>query len=448
MSTSGAPLMICLQSAALSLAAASGGHATALAQAGDGAGASRMVGSTTAQASVDLFTRNRNISVRQRPRPDYEALGIRAGAFLVYPKVEVAQAFNDNIYAVATGETSDTILHFRPEVTVESNWSQHFVSLYGRGAINRHRHARKEDRDEFGVGGVSRLDVSRMSNLGLGAEFSRGFEPRTSPSAPVGSVRPIVFDTTSVFAVGAFTSGRIKLSSRIDLRRLDYANGIDPSGRTIAQDQRDRDVGSLLGRVDFATSPDAAVFVQIAGNRRDYDRGGSAANPARDSQGVEVLAGADFEVSVLVRGEVAVGYIRQDFDNPLYADAQRSGGRARIEYFASPLTTVTLGAGRTLEDAVTQGAGGYVSSSASITLDHELLRNLILSGRLTYASDRYEGIDRRDARLSASLGATYLVNRRLGLNASLWTQKIASDGLDRDQDFTINRLSLALVTQF
>lgn len=448
MPISAGAVMRYLPVAAVMLGGGGPAQAAVFPQAHDGGGGLNRVGLAAADASVDFFSRNRNVSVRQRPRPDYEASGIRAGTFLVYPKVEVSSEFDDNIYAVASDETSDLILHLRPELAVESNWSQHFATLYARGAINRHRDFGTEDRDEFGLGGLSRLDVSRWSSLSLGAELNRSFEARTSPNAPSTSVRPITLDTRTAFAAGAVTSGRVKLTSRVDVRRLDYGDGRDGVGRVIAQDQRDRDVVSLLGRVDLAASPDAAVFVQVTGNRRDYDRPGTLANPARDSQGAEVLAGAGFELSALVRGELAVGYLRQDFENPVYADAARFGGRAQIEYFLSPLTTVTLGAGRTLEDAATLGAGGYVASSGSITVDHELLRNLILNGRLTVASDRYAGIDRRDGRRAASLGATYLVDRRLGLSAAISSLKISSDGAERDQDFKVNRLALSLVTQF
>ena len=131
-----------------------------------------------------------------------------------------------------------------------------------------------------------------------------------------------------------------------------------------------------------------------------------------------------------------------------YDDAARFGGRAQLDYFLSPLTTLTLGAGRTVEDAATPGAGGYVASSASLTVDHELLRNLILTGRLTYSEDEYQGLDRNDRRLQARVGATYLMNRNLGVSLVAATLKTSSDGLDRDQDFTVNRLTLSLVTQF
>lgn len=405
-------------------------------------------GAGSADAAADLFTHSRNISVRQRPRPDYEADGVRIGSFLIYPKVEASVEFNDNIYATGAGEISDTILHLRPELAIETDRSRSFATLFASGSFSRHGDAESEDRHDYQIGVLARADVTSRSNLGLGAEFDRGFEPRTSLNSPPGALRPIALDTTTAFVAGAVMSGRMKIAGRADLRRLDYADGADSSGRRINQDHRDREVASLLGRVDYATGPDVALFVQVTGNRRDYDRAASLADPARTSAGLETLVGAGFEIGALVRGEIAVGYIRQDFEDHAYADTARVGGRAQLEYFPSPLTTVTLGVGRTVEDAATPGAGGFVSTSGSLAVDHELLRHVILNARLTYASDRYEGVNRRDTRSAASLGATYLVNGNLGVSALVSSQKLSSDALNHARDFRVNRLAISLVTQF
>ena len=440
------------RSVALTLVASSAVYATAaeasatLSQADGRAGGT--IGTGADKASVDRFSRNRNIAVQQRPRPDYEARGGRFGLVMAYPRIEIAAEHSDNIFATAQAPSGDAVVHIRPELSLEVDGPRHFVSAYVRGALNRHRRFSSEDTDDYGFGGSVRVDVRRLSALSAGADFNRASEPRTSPGAPSAAVSPIRFETASAYVAAAMTSGRIKLTARSDLRSLDYADGLDRTGRVIDQDARDREVGSLLGRIDAAASPDAAVFFQATANRRDYDRSEASGRPPRSSQGVEYLAGANFEVSALVRGEVAVGYIKQDFDDPTYDDAARFGGRAQLDYFLSPLTTLTLGAGRTVEDAATPGAGGYVASSASLTLDHELLRNLILTARLTYSKDEYQGLDRNDRRLQARVGATYLVNRNLGVSLVAATLKTSSDGVDRDQDFTVNRLTLSLVTQF
>ncbi|MBU2289296.1 MAG: outer membrane beta-barrel protein [Gammaproteobacteria bacterium] len=108
----------------------------------------------------------------------------------------------------------------------------------------------------------------------------------------------------------------------------------------------------------------------------------------------------------------------------------------------------SLAAGRTVEDTPVVGAGAYVANSASFSVDHELLRNVILNARLFWSRDDYEGVDREDTRVGANIGGTYLINRNLGINASFSTLDTQSDGAARDLDFTVNKLAIALVAQF
>lgn len=401
-----------------------------------------------ADARVDNFSRNRNTSVQQRSRPDYEAPGVRTGTFLVYPRMEIQAEKNDNIYATATGEVDDTILRIRPELTVESNWSQNFLSAYVRGSVNRYSDNTDENTEEFGVGGSGRVDVTRESNLGFGADYSSSFEPRTAPSAPRNAVEPTALDTAQAYISGSRSAGYVKLTGRADWRSFDYEDGSTGLGTVIDQDNRDREVISLSGRVDFAISPDTAFFFQATGNERTYDVGSTPATPARNSQGSEYLFGANFELSALVRGEVAAGYIQQNFDEAAFDDTEGFGARAQLEWFPSELTTVNVAAGRTVEDTPVTGVGAYVSNTASVGVDHELLRNVILNARLTWGRDDYEGVDREDTRIGANVGGTYLINRNLGVNATFSTLDTRSEGSARDQDFTVNKLMVALVAQF
>jgi hypothetical protein len=43
----------------------------------------------SAQDLASNFKRDKNTSVRQRPRPDYEAIGVKTGGFTLYPRVTV-----------------------------------------------------------------------------------------------------------------------------------------------------------------------------------------------------------------------------------------------------------------------------------------------------------------------------------------------------------------------
>ena len=51
-----------------------------------------------AQAQTDYFARDRNVSVKDRPHPEYEALGVRWGSFHAYPKVQADVGYDSNIF--------------------------------------------------------------------------------------------------------------------------------------------------------------------------------------------------------------------------------------------------------------------------------------------------------------------------------------------------------------
>ncbi len=412
---------------------------------GLGTGASAQ---TATDAGVDNFSRSRNVSVQQRPRPDYEAPGIRTGAFLVYPRLELQAERNDNIFATEDNEVDDTITHVRPELVIESDWSQNFLSAYVRGSINRYSDFESENTEEFAAGTAGRIDVTRLSNIGFGADYNSSFEPRTAPDSPDNAVSPTDLDTAQAYISASRSAGYVKLSGRADWRMFDYADGRTGAGTVIEQDTRDRDVVSLSGRVDVAVSPETAFFVQATGNERSYDIASTTVLPNRDSSGTEYLAGVNFELGALARGEIAAGYIQQDFDEAAYEDTDGFAARAQLEWFPSELTTVTVAGGRSVEDSATAGVGGLLSSNLSLAIDHELLRNVILNGRLIWGRDQYQGVDREDTRGGVTVGATYLINRNIGVNATLSTLSTDSEGADRDSDFTVNKLAVSLVAQF
>ena len=416
-----------------------------------GASHAQTAASTLTQAQVegaDLFARDRNVSVRERPRPEYEALGLTAGTFAVYPLLQIDAEHNDNIFATATGADSDWIVRLKPEIQVESGWSRHSLSAFARGTIARYQDFDAENYEDWDVGANGRLDITRASNIAGGVNFASITEPRTSSNAPASTREPVSYDLASSFLAASHVAGRVKLSARGDRREFDYQDAVTLGGTLVDQDNRDRTISSLTGRVDVALSPATALFVQATTNKRDYDTAVSALLPARDSEGYEVLAGANFEVGAVARGEIAVGYIAQDFDAAVYDEIDGFGGRAQLEWFPTQLTTVTTFGSRTIEDSGIVGSGGYLSTSIGARVDHELMRNVLLNAEASLSTDAYEGIDREDQRLQLSVGGTYLLNRNVGVSLSVGRFEQTSDGLAGGAEFDANRLTATLVAQF
>ena len=129
---------------------------------------------SVSSAAGSNFKRDRNVSVSARPRPDYQAAGIHAGGFTVYPKLATTFEHNDNIYAAKTGKQDDTVWHINPEIDVASNWNRHFLSAYVRGGFNRYSDNSTENSDDYAVGADGRLDITRNTL----AELRRLLQPQ------------------------------------------------------------------------------------------------------------------------------------------------------------------------------------------------------------------------------------------------------------------------------
>jgi hypothetical protein len=407
-------------------------------------------GMAAASDGASNFRRDRNVSVRQRRHKGYEAPGLRVGAFMVWPKLTSTVERTDNVYATATNEKSDTVFHITPELNATSNWSRHALTAYARAAVNRFLDFETENTEDYSLGATGRLDVIRNAQINGGFDFSRLTEPRTSAGSPGGAIAPIQYKLSSGYISGSREFNRLRLSTRADTRKFNYLDGVTTGSLLFSQDDRDRRVNTLMGRADYAISPDTALFVQMSGNKRAYDLKRPEPFVNRDSEGVEALVGANFEVSALMRGELGVGYLTQNFDDPDFNDISGLGVRGQVEWFPTQLTTVTFSGSRTLEDAGIVGSAGYLSTNVGAQVDHELLRNVIVTGQLGYGDEDYRGenFNRKDKRLTGGLAATYLMNRNVGVTVGYSLFKQKSRGANGGEDFTVNKFGATLTLQY
>jgi hypothetical protein len=118
-----------------------------------------------------------------------------------------------------------------------------------------------------------------------------------------------------------------------------------------------------------------------------------------------------------------------------------------LEWLPTQLTTVTLSAVRDVQDSAVPGAPAYLSTNLRARVDHELLRNVILSGQLGWGRDEYTGISRVDERKSAGLAASYLINRTLGVSATYDYQE-QENKKGGGNNFKDNKVGVTLTVQY
>jgi hypothetical protein len=395
------------------------------------------------------FARDRNISVTQRPRPGYDPLPIHAGGFDVLPQLTAGVAENDNIYAAPSGgKTSDTIFTATPELDVNSNWSRNAVQAFVRVPVDAYVSHSTEDTTDYAVGGSGRLDAGHGQISG-GGDTGEYTEARTAVGVSPVSIRPIRYGLTDGFIDAQEEFNRLRVTGRVDIANYKYNNGTAPGGGLVFEEYRDRTDYTYTGKGEYAVSPDTSIYVDADYNQHRYRlTSAPLVSINENSQGEQVNIGANFDLTHVVRGDIQIGYLTQNFVSSTIQTVSGLSALAKVEWFPSDLTTVTLVGSRQLEDAAITASPVYVAGIASLNVDHELLRNLILTGKAGYEDDTFKGVQRDDHRTTAYVGAKYLVNRVVGITLGYTYLDQRSMGAAQGTSYTNNIVSLSTSLKF
>jgi hypothetical protein len=383
-----------------------------------------------AHAQVEI-SRGRNTSVADRPHPDYDAQGIRLGAFNIYPEVAAAAEFNDNVFADNANKHSDIIFSVRPSLTAASNWGRHSLRASIGGVTTKNQDFSSEDVTDGYATADARLDLFHDSSLSFGGAYDDAHEPRTA--AVVSSTGRLTrYQKATGYVAASTVLDRVRLTARADQTHYNYVD--DPT-----QDYRDHDETGASLRAEYALSPDTAFVAQAGVNQHNYDNGAG-----RNSRGHDFLVGVNSDLTNLIRGEVLVGYTTQDFNDPAVGTLSGLAVRGRVEWFPTQITTVTFTGTREVDDSGVVGSAGLITTRAGVRVDHELRPNVLLTGGLQYGNGDYGGIDRSDDWRDADIGATYLMNRHVGIGLSYGNAHYTSSGAAAGRDMDVNRVSVSL----
>ncbi|MEX0923972.1 MAG: outer membrane beta-barrel protein [Rhodovibrionaceae bacterium] len=383
--------------------------------------------------------------MNERARPEYDPIGLRAGGFFVYPEVTVTEVFRDNIFYTPSDKEEDFITVISPSLRMQSNWNVHSLTFYADADYGRYLINEDESYVDWRTGIDGRLDIERDLNFAGGVSAARLHEPRSSPDQ-TGAAEPVTYHRYSGDAALTKRFNRLstRLGGEVDVYR--YNDVPASGGGTFNSDDRDRTVSEGSLRLGYEVSPNIEPFVRTSVNDRSYRQSSDDFGTKRDSWGWEAVAGTAFDLGGVTYGEVYVGYLEQRYDSASLDTISGLSFGGNLIWNPTRLTTVTLGAERTVEETTLSGASGGLQTMLKAQVDHELLRNLILSGDARYARLNYNGISREDDTADAGLSLRYLIDRNFELRAgySFATRNSSVSSADYDTQ----TLFLGLTAQF
>ena len=265
----------------------------------------------------------------------------------------------------------------------------------------------------WAVGAVQVTD----GEFGAGLRLSDLHEKRTSPNAfrgedpdDVQGIDLTTFQRKSLLLSYTHNPGR--WLTRIDgaYRVLDFDATKTPTG-SVSNGDRDRSSIETGIRGAYSVSPDTALFSEARLEVIDYDQRYDSNGYERSSKGAEARLGMSLDFTGRTTGELYAGYLYRRYDDPRFSNASNPGFGGEIVWNPTRLTSVTFGASRLITPTTVVGSAGILETNLSIGVDHELLRNLVISAEFSREIDDFETIHRKDKFCQVTLGGKYLMNR-------------------------------------
>ena len=357
----------------------------------------------------------RNETVMNRARPELDALGVRLGAFQLFPEVAVGAGHSDNIYADDVDIISDWIYAVSPVLELRSNWNNHAFSLGADADIFRYKEFDSEDREDYSIWSEVQLDTGR-SNFFLGeVSHRRLHEDRASPD-DVRGLEPTAYDLDRAAISFEAPHGAQRFHTIVtgEVQRRDFKDTPGAAGN-INNDDRDREEISGTARFGYGFHPAYSIFLQGSAHSTDYELQFDDRGFERSSTGYEVAIGTTLDFSGETFGDLFFGYLSETYDDPRFDTIDGPSFGAEIFWNVSGLTTLGISGRREVEPTTTADTAGRDVVRVGVSIDHELLRNMILGLSWDTANEDFWGIDREDRVQSARFSARYMMNRRMGL---------------------------------
>ena len=385
-------------------------------------------------------------TVMARPRPDYDPTGYELGGFRIFPEVVVSAGFDDNIFRTDGGEKGDFISVVRPRIQMRSDFGQHRLDITAEAAAGFYAENDTENFVDYRADARGHVDILRGLRLESALTFERGHEDRGSPDAG-GGAEPTEFDRLAALAVLAGQSGRFRYRLGLGTTSLDFHNVRAVGGGTLNNDDRDHTQLDLFGRVSMDFGPDLRAFTSLGYRQSEFQSAVDYSGISRGSSSTSTIFGLEYDSGGIWFARAYGGYRQQVFDDVSLTDVSGAIVGGQVTGNITPLTTVTAKADRDIVETTVAGASSYWDTSLRLRADHELLRNLILSGAIRARQNDFRGIDRSDRIIGGGLALRWLTNRSVWFTLDVDFDQRTSSGASRGTDFSQSRVFLRLVLQ-
>ncbi len=422
-----------------------------------------LTGLLSCGTAVAYDSKDDNDLFKEQGISDYDQKGIRAGSFTVMPKLELKNEYISNIYYrdATLGKLTDSyIAHWKPGVTVNSNWNRHALNFFLDTDIAQYgTQASRNDYQNVRTGVNGHIDVLRDSHFDTSFSYNYLTEQRGSPDQ-ISALTPTIYDTKVINGFYSHTLNRVTLKTGVNATRYDYQNVLTGAGTTLQMVTRNHWLYTPEIKVGYLIQPEYEAYLKFQYVNASYDTlvavngVNSAGVYNRNSTGYNALAGFAFDITGLITGDASIGYIDRTYADNRFVQISGVNGFVDLKWRPTPLTTVTGSVFRNIGETTQAGVAGTFQTGVSLNAEHELMRNINLHAGANftnmdyngYATVGYQNFNRNDNMYGANVGAKYLFNRYLSTDLSYTYQNRASNYLN--SSYQVNQVMLNIRGQY
>ncbi len=355
-----------------------------------------------------------SVTILDRPRPDFDPLGITAGQFTVHSSWSEGVGFDSNPLG-GNGQAGSAFASTLASASVISDWLRNSVgasvSVDDRRYLQQHQLSRTED----AVSAGGRYDVGTLDHLVLSASHSDQV------------IEPTGIDAISTQQAVPFQVNTATASYLWNLSRLSFEPFALVSDSTFSSIRTNGVLQSntFLDNTTFTEGVTAryelsplrhAVFV-VRSSESDFSHT-LAGSPRRDSVSVSVLGGLDYVADGIWRYRALAGYQVRDYASSTYKSHSAPIVEADVIWSPSLLTTVEATANRRIVDSNDPTVADYTDTTLKLQVEHEVRRDVLASAHVGYEQALFQNGGGQQTIVSAGAVASWLLNRNLKLSAT------------------------------
>ncbi len=358
-----------------------------------------------------------------------------------YPNARVDLLYDDNLLRSETDTLESVALRLAPEALWVQTRGKHLYRVGYQGEYAWYEASSNEDYYDHFLGADATLDLGPKVDLNLLASYRLDHEPRGGAGTINLDPEPNRWDEW--IAAATLVYGRriakAQISGAVEYRNRDYTNN--------AQFPRDHDdlESTLTVYYNLGAKTHLVLEPSLVDMRYPHSD--------RDNQVARFLAGLTWSFTAKTMGEVKLGWVDKDYDQPVYPDNSGLGIDASVTWRPKSYSTVTVAASRDIYDSnagFDTQAGALTTSfeAMQFTADwvHGLTRLTELQAGARYEKDDYD-TGRNDTLWGAYLGLSHELMRTIALSAryEFSTRDTTEPTVS---DFDDNRIVFGLQTSF